>query len=75
MIVIKLGFLASAALNFNFLAQTCRPLPTVNQRDQREEEAEYDIRNLKVLWTACTFFHRFYVFHSFDSHSRFVSCL
>jgi hypothetical protein len=38
-----------------------------------EGAAEYDIRNLKVLWTACAFFHRFYVFHSFESHNRFVS--
>jgi hypothetical protein len=42
-------------------------------RDRKDEEAEYDIRNLKVLWTACAFFHRFYVFHSFESHNRFVS--
>ena len=50
-----------------------RPRPKDNQKDRKEEEAEYDIRNLKVFWTACTFFQRFYVFHSFDSHSRFVS--
>jgi hypothetical protein len=51
-----------------------RPSPAVDApRDRKDEEAEYDIRNLKVLWTACAFFHRFYVFHSFESHNRFVS--
>jgi hypothetical protein len=51
-----------------------RPGPVNDQvKDRKEEEAEYDIRNLKVLWTACAFFHRFYVFHSFGSHDRFVS--
>lgn len=61
------------------LSNILRPGPTKDsQKDRKEEEAEYDIRNLKVFWTACTFFHRFYVFHSFDSHARFavaVACL
>lgn len=61
------------------LSNILRPGPSKDsQKDRKEEEAEYDIRNLKVFWTACTFFHRFYVFHSFDSHARFavaVACL
>jgi hypothetical protein len=48
-------------------------VPKEGVKDRKEEEAEYDIRNLKVLWTSCVFFHRFYVFHSFETHPRFVS--
>jgi len=61
------------------LSHTLRPGSKETQKERKkEEEADFDIRNLKVLWTACAFFHRFFVFHSFDSHNRFavaVACL
>jgi hypothetical protein len=31
------------------------------------------MRDLRVFWTASLFFHRFYVYHNFSSHDRFVS--
>mmetsp|Transcript_25899 Transcript_25899/g.43485 ORF Transcript_25899/g.43485 Transcript_25899/m.43485 type:complete len:522 (+) Transcript_25899:126-1691(+) len=58
------------------LTDSLRPKP--KSLDRKEDELEFDIRNLKVFWTACTFFHRYYVFHSFEQTSRFemaTACL
>lgn len=53
----------------NIMRKTCRA--------KKEDDPDYDIRVLKVFWTAAIFFHRFFLFHSFH-HDRFdvaVACL
>mmetsp|Transcript_36556 Transcript_36556/g.81199 ORF Transcript_36556/g.81199 Transcript_36556/m.81199 type:complete len:434 (-) Transcript_36556:555-1856(-) len=60
----------------NDLSDVLRPPP--RQRDRKEDEIEYDIGTKKVFWTACIFFHRFYVYHTFEETNRFsmaVACL